>query len=99
MPLNRFRGVYANLRRHPLPREIPDGQACWFLLECPGSPSSGSVAPGRECLAEMTVFVRESGSLSPGLISLSVLPKLDRTEKIFDGLLVPILLGPLFAPV
>jgi hypothetical protein len=47
----------------------------------------------------MTVFVREFGSLSSGLIFLSVLPKLDRTEKIFDGLPVPILLGPLFAPV
>jgi hypothetical protein len=33
--------------------------------------SSGSVVPGRECLAEMTVFVRETGSLSHVVNSLS----------------------------
>ena len=42
-----------------------------MVVECPGSSCSGSVLPGRECLVETTVFVRETGSLSPVLSSLS----------------------------
>ncbi len=57
------------------------------VLECPGSPSSGSVVPGWECLAETTVFVQETGSLFPVLNSLSALPRFDRREKISQKLL------------
>jgi hypothetical protein len=53
-----------------------------YYVECPGSPSSGSVLPGRECLAETTVFVRETGSLSPVLNSLSSFQDLTGERKI-----------------